>query len=162
MPVKNLTADVRVYNNDAKVGATAGWTVRDATDKGTLGLLPQSQTSSTLVVPITGLKVGDTIESYYIVGQLESAGGDVTLVANLRKLTAAAADNTDASVATVTLAHTAANDLILDSSTFVKTGLVEEVAEGETFYMLITGTTAASTDVALMAVAVSVRSVYHK
>ena len=159
---KNNVLDHRIYNNDAKVGATAGWTVRDATDIGTLGLLPASQTDSTLVVPITGLKVGDTIEGYYLLGQLESAGGDVTIIANLRKLTAAAADNTDASVETVTLSHTAATDLILNSTTIVKNGLTEVVAEGETFYMLITGTTAGSTDVALTAVVVKVRSVYHK
>lgn len=148
----------RIINVGAKVGATAGWVLGDgAVDKGLMATLPASQTTATLVVPVPGLMVGDTITAFHAIGQIESAGGDVTLVINLRKHTAAAADVSDASVGTVTLAHTDNNDVVVDSTNTSVTGLTEIVAQNETFYFLITGTTDAATDIALQGVAVEVQ-----
>lgn len=138
----------------AKVGATSGWVVAGANDTA-LVTCPASQTGSTLVVPITGLKVGDTITSFHLVGQVESAGNTATVDADLRKMTAAAADVSDASVGAITQLSVTA-DAIMSSSNTEKASLTEVVAADETFYVLITATTAASTDIALQGVAVTV------
>ncbi len=141
-----------IHNTHAKIGATAGWVVDAADDIGLLAACPASQTASTLVVPIAGLKVGDTITAFSVVGQIESAGGTVTLDADLRKHTAAAADVTDASVGAITqISETA--DAIISAQ---KTGLAEVVAADETFYVLLTATTAAATDIALQGVTITV------
>lgn len=62
----------------AKVGATAGWVVA-AADNVALVTCPASQTASTLVLPLHNLNVGDTITGFSLVGQVESAGGTVTI-----------------------------------------------------------------------------------
>lgn len=94
------TGTRKLATGSPKVGATAGWTVNGATNVGTLALCPASQTASTLVVPLDFLSVGDSIRGFYPVGQVESAGNNAVLTVELRKLTAAAADLTDATVAT--------------------------------------------------------------
>lgn len=143
----------RVINTGAKVGATAGWSLGGgAVNTGLTATLPASQTASTLVIPIPGLKVGDTITAFSLVGQIESAGGAVTLDADLRKHTAAAADVTDASVGAITQVSVTA-DAIVSAS---KAALAEVVAADETFYVLLTGTTAAVTDIALQGITVTV------
>ena len=146
------TSQERIMNLDAKAGTTAGWTVGAGDNLGNLATLPASQTASTLVVPITGLKVGDTITSFKVVGQIESAGNTATLDADLRKLTATAAGNADASVGAITQISVTADTKI----TTEKTGLTEVTAADESFYVLLTGTTAASTDVDLMSITVTV------
>lgn len=138
----------------AKAGATAGFVVA-AGDNVALVTCPQSQTGSTLVVPITGMKVGDTITSFHLIGQIESGGNAVTVDAALRKMTAAAADVTDASVGAITQLSVTADTIMSESNTN-KASLTEVVGADETFYVLITVTTGASTDVALHGVAVTV------
>jgi hypothetical protein len=150
------TGRTRILNTDGKAGATAGWAVGGgAVNTGLLATLPASQTGSTLVVPVPGLKVGDTITGFHLIGQIESAGGAVTLDADLRKLTAAAADVADASINTMTQISVTADTAITSANSAV-TGLTEVVAADETFYLLLTGTTAASTDIALQGVALTV------
>lgn len=138
----------------AKAGATAGWVVA-AGDNIALVTCPASQSGSTLVVPITGLKPGWTITSFHLIGQIESAGGTVTVDADLRKHTAAAADVADASVGAMTQLSVTA-DTIMSASNTNKASLTEVVGADETFYVLITATTAGSTDIALQGVAVTV------
>jgi hypothetical protein len=146
----------RIINTGAKIGATAGWTLGGgAVNTGLTATLPASQTASTLVVPIPGLKVGDTITAFHLIGQIESAGNAATLDADLRKMTAAAADPSDASVGTITQISVTA-DTAITSANSEKSGLSEVVAADETFYVLLTGTTAASTDVALQGIAITV------
>lgn len=143
-------------NTGSKVGGTAGWTVGGgAVDTGLVATCPASQTASTLVVPVPGLKVGDTITAFYLAGQIESAGNTATLDADLRKLTAVAADVTDASVGAITQISATA-DTAITSSNSTKSSLAEVVADGETFYVLLTATTAASTDIALQGVYITV------
>jgi hypothetical protein len=139
---------------NAKVGATAGWVVTAGTNI-CHATLPASQTSSTLVVPITGLNIGATLTAVSATGQVESAGGNVTLTMSVRKLTNAAADNTDAELGTDNVGTLTA-DTILSSSNLAVTGLTEVLAEGETLYVLFTGTTAASTDIDLTGLVVTV------
>jgi hypothetical protein len=130
---------------NAKVGATAGWVVTGSTNIGH-ATLPASQTNSTLVVPVEGLHQGDMITAWAVCGQVESAGNNVTLTGDLRKLTNAAADNTDASVSTDNVGTLTA-DTILSASNLGAGSLTEVVAADESFYILLTGTTAASTDI---------------
>lgn len=142
------------FGSDAKVGATSGWVVAAATDVGRMATLPASQSASTLVVIIDGLRVGDIITGIRVVGQIESAGGTVTLDASLRSLTAAAADLTDAAVTGGGITQVSVTaDSIVNAT---KTGIAETVAANKKYYILITGTTAGSTDIDLMGVSVTV------
>lgn len=141
-----------VLSTSAKLGTTAGWVIDTNDNLGLAATCQASRTAATLVIPITGLKVGNKITAFSVVGQIESAGGTVTLDANLRKLTAAASDVTDASVGSITQISVTADSIISSA----KTGLTEVVAANETFYVLLTATTAAATDIALQGITVTV------
>lgn len=147
----------RVYNGFCKVGATAGFAVGGgAVNTGLMATCPAGQTASTLVVPLSGvLNVGETITAVHLVGQIESAGNTVTIDVDLRKMTAAAADVVDASVATMTQISVTA-DTIISSANSTIGSLTEVVAADETFYLKITVTTGASTDIALQGVVLTV------
>lgn len=147
----------RLIQNGAKVGATSGGVVNAADNKNSLFRVPASQTGSTLVIPISNLKVGDTITGYHLVGQIESAGNTCTVDASLRKQTAAAADLTDGAVTSGSMTQLSVTaDTIMSSANTAVTGLADVVGADETFYLLVTVTTAASTDVDCQAVAVTV------
>lgn len=131
---------------NAKVGATAGWVITAGTniDHATL---PASQTDATLVVGIPGLNVGDIVTAFAVCGQVESAGNNVTLVASLRKLTNAAADNTDAEIATDNVGTLTADTILSAANLGGSLGTAEVVAADEKIYLLLTGTTGGSTDI---------------
>lgn len=138
----------------AKLGGSgAGWVIDADTALPTV-TLPASQTSEVLLVPISGLWVGDVVTSVGVVGQVESGGNNVSLSLDVRKLTAAAADITDASIGTDT-SGTLVADTILSVSNLGATGLSETLAADEMLYVLITGTTGVDTDIALMGVSVA-------
>jgi hypothetical protein len=142
-----------LLNTAAKAGATAGWVVNPAGNTGILATLPASRTANTLVVPVAGLNVGDVIRGYYPVGQVESAGNTASITFELRKMTAAAADVVDASVATSgSVSFTA--DAILGRITLPVENVNATVADGESYYFLVTATTAGSTDIALQGIVV--------
>ena len=157
-----VTAAVRVSQKrlitaGAKVGATSGATVAHADNLNSLFRVPASQTASTVVIPINGLKVGDSITSYHLVGQIESAGGTVTVDAALRKQTAAAADNTDALVTGGSMTQLSVTaDTIMSSANTAKSVTADVVGADESFYLLVTVTTGGSTDVDALAVAIVV------
>jgi len=135
-----------------RAGTTAGWTntgtnINEAT-------MAAGGTASTFTIPITGLEVGDTIESYKVIGQVESAGGAVTLDADLRTLTNAAGDPVDASIGAITQVAVTADTAVASAKTLATASLV---ATGTSYYVLLTGTTAGSTDVRLLGVEVVVR-----
>ena len=109
-----------------------------------------------MVIPITGLVVGETITGLYATGQVESAGGAVTLDVELRKHTAAAADVADASVASITQLAAAA-DTIISATNSRAADLSEVVGVNETFYVLVTATTAGSTDIALQSITLEIK-----
>ena len=141
-----------VLNAHAKVGTTAGWLVNAADNLGILARVPASETAVTLVIPVTGLEVGDTITGFSIAGQIESGGNTCTLDANLRKLTAAAGAVTDASIASITQISVTADTIIADSVG----SLTEVLAADETLYLLLTATTGVATDIDLMSATVTV------
>lgn len=130
------------------VGATAGAVQNNDTGVVTV---PASVTAGTFCIPLS-LHENDIITSFSVSGQIESAGGAVTVDADLRATTAAAADLTDASIGAITQISKTADYLINDE----KTGLSHTVISGNSYYVLITVTTAASTDVALQGVEVTV------
>lgn len=142
-----VRSETRQIGTRAKVGGTAGWTVGAADNLPYVGTVAASQTGSTLVVPIDGLKVGDTITGFKVVAQIESAGGTVTLDADLRATTNVAADPTDASIGSMTQVSVTADTAVSQE----KTGLSETVTSGKTYYLLLTATTALSTDIILQA-----------
>jgi len=130
-----------------KVGATAGWVITAGTDK-LHATLPASQTGSTLVCPLPAIPVGAKVTAVAIGGQVESAGGNVTMTMSFRKQTNAAADNTDAEIATDNVGTLTADTKITSSELGV-TGQTEVIAADEALYVLVTATTAASTDIDL-------------
>lgn len=139
----------------AKVGTTAGWVVGAGNDLSYMATMAASQTAGTLVIPIDGLTVGDTITGFALVGQIESGGQTVTLDADLRKITAVAAEPTDASVGAITQLSVIA-DTKVSSANAGKTGLAEVVAADVTYYLLLTATTGTSADIILQGALVTV------
>jgi hypothetical protein len=146
------TGQVRQINTRAKVGAGAGWAVGGATDNPTLATMAASQSAGTLVVPVDGLKIGDTITAFTINAQIESAGGTVTIDATLRTWTNVAADPTDASLGGITQISVTADT----AATATKSALSTVVAAGVTYYILITATTGSSCDIQLLSPTITV------
>lgn len=113
-------------------------------------------TNSTLVVPISGLKTGDTIVSYNLSGQVESAGNTVSLRSKMYKHTSATSDVTITEIGD-TGALTFTEDTILNYSTTAEDlGTPEVLVAGESIFVVITGSNDIFTDVALQAVEVTI------
>lgn len=149
------TTQEHAINTGAKIGATStvGWALGGgAINKGLLATLAQSATADTLVIPIPGLKVGDTITSFTIHGQLDSGGNAVTVDADLRAMTPVATGSTDASIGAITQISKTADYLINDS----KTGLTATVTSGLGYYILVTATTGATCDIEITSISVTV------
>lgn len=143
---------------DSKVGGIPGWVVA-AADNISLATLPAGVIEGKLVIPVQGLSVGDIINSFYAVGQVESAGNTVSITVELRKMTAAAADVSDATVGTTDAVSFTA-DTIINSSNVAKTlSAAETVDADKSFYFLISGTTAVSTNIALQGIAINVTKI---
>lgn len=150
-----VRSETRQIGTRAKVGGTAGWTVGAADNLPYVGTVAASQTGAKLVIPIDGLQIGATITGFNIVAQIESAGGTVTLDADLRATTNVAADPTDASIGAMTQVSVTADTAVSQA----KTGLTEVVTSGKTYYLLLTATTALSTDIILQACEITTTTV---
>lgn len=142
----------RLYQN-AKVGATAGWTVNAAADT-FMSTMAAGGTNSTLIIPLTGLEVGDKITGYHLLGQMDSAGNTATIAAKLAKFTPVAAGSVAADLAGTTMSTvTATADKALSDANAIKLiadGYVVTVEENTTYFAVITATTAATTDIELL------------
>jgi hypothetical protein len=132
------------------VGATAGWTVRAAADTA-LATCAAGSTAATFVLPLAGLKVGQAITGYGLAGQIESAGGAVTVDCSLWKHSHYddASDiqtqmDDDSEMTQISVIA----DTNIDKTNSFVTGLSQTVDSEESFFLLLTVTTAASTDVA--------------
>lgn len=145
-----------IITNGGKVGGTAGFTVGAANNVGRMATVAASQSGAKLVVPIDNLKVGWQITGFGALGQIQSVGGAVTLDLELRKLGIAAADITDASVTTMTQLAVTAQTAVGPSNAIKTLTTAEVVGNGQIFYLIVTVTTAASTDVDLMGLFVDV------
>ncbi len=133
----------------SKVGTGAGFVVA-AADNTALVTCPASQSAAILILPLTGLKVGWTITSMHLVGQIESAGGTVTVDMDIRKMTAAAADPSDASLDTMTQLSVTADTIMSAANTSKTLTTPDVVGADELFYAKITVTTGSACDIALM------------
>ncbi len=129
------------FGPGALVGASAGWLTSE-TNVLQYRLPASESTTATLVIPVSGLHVGDTITGWKFVGQAESAGNTCEIEADLRKITTVAAGNSDASVGAIAGLKLTADTAIASEVT----DLSEVVAANESFYVLVSATTAASTD----------------
>jgi hypothetical protein len=135
----------RQLGGPAKVGTSAGWVLSAANNLPYLATMAASQTGGTLVIKLDGLQIGATITGFKVIAQIESAGGAVTIDADLRAVTNVAAEPTDASIGTMTQISVTADTAAAQA----KTGLTEVVTSGKSYYLLLTATTAASTDIIL-------------
>lgn len=115
--------------------------------------LAASKTAKDFIIPIIGLKIGDVIKSFKVYGQVESAGGAVTVDAVMFRQIAVAGDPTQTDIGSITQVAVTADTLIESSKTLAAE---ETVATNESFIIGITGTTAASTDIAITSVEVTV------
>lgn len=150
------SAVVRQVASRAKVGTTAGWTVGAANNVGSIATVAASQTACTLVIPLS-VGVGETITAVGLSASINSAGGAVTLDANLRSYTpAAGATATDASIASLTQISVTAATAVTPASLGSITGLTTTVVSGTMYYLLLTATTAASTTIELNQIEVTV------
>jgi len=111
--------------------------------------LAASNTAKIAICPLPGLKPGDIITGFKIYGQIESAGGAVTLDADLRRVLHVAADVTDASLGAITQVAVTADTDVESSKTLASQ---HTVAAEYGYYVKITGTTAGSTDIAVVSV----------
>jgi hypothetical protein len=137
---------VKQISSRAKVGASAGWAIPTTTDNCILATMAASQTAGTLVLTIPELIIGHTITGFTINAQVESAGNIVTIDGDLRAITNVAADVSDASIATMTQVSVTADTAVSQA----KTGIAEVVTAGKSYYILVTGTTNANTDIVLL------------
>jgi hypothetical protein len=147
----------------AKLGGSgAGWAI-DGDNALPLVTLPASQTSEVLLIPaMAGLFVGDIVTEVGVCGQVEAAGNNVTLALDVRKVTAAAADFTDASIGTDNVGTLTADTEITagtagaNQAQLAAGSLTETLAANEFLYATLTGTTGASTDIAIAGLVVTV------
>ena len=140
---------VSIPGNHGVTAATAGWVKNN--DTGT-AKLPASETGSTMTVPIK-LDIRTTIKGFMVSGQIESAGNAVTLDADLRYTTAAAGALADASLGAIPQIAKTADYLVADSKVLATE---HKTVSGNHYYILVTGTTAAVTDIDLNAFEVNV------
>ncbi len=147
------TAQEFIINSGGRPGSGAGWlTTGTAANLFNYTLPASKTTTATLVIPVSGIHVGDTITGWKLVGQIESAGNTVLVSGDLRKITTAAGANVDASVGAITRISVTADTAVAQAAT----GLTEVAAANESFYVLVSATTTASTDIDLQGVTVTV------
>jgi len=147
---KVVNNDIHFYNTHQIVTAT-GWV--HAAD-GTITLATNLSTKK-FTIPITGLKKGQKIKGFRILGALGATTGLATVIdADLRKVTKGAGAVTDASVGSIAQVSVEA-DTVLDAE---KVGLNETVLDDYQYYVVVTGTTAndVACDVAIVGIEVDV------
>lgn len=130
---------------DFIVGATGGWVKNN--DNG-LAKLPASQTAATMIVPLS-IPLNATITGILIHGQLDSAGNTATLDASIREVTPAVGGCSDASIGAITQVSKIADYLINESKALATP---TKTTSGKSYYILVTGTTAAVTDLEVNAI----------
>jgi hypothetical protein len=127
-----------LMENDMIIVTATGWT---AESYGALRLAP-NKTTCKFTIPVTGLKIGDELVSFKIVGAASALSGTsaTTIDASLRKVYKTAGSAlTDASIADMTQVAFAAASAIYHGSAMAA---VTTVAAGYQYYILCTGTTA--------------------
>lgn len=132
--------------NIGYVAGTPGWTTSGADGLLRLGA---SVTSAVWLTPLTGLNIGDRVKAVRAVGQVESAGNTVTVLLDVKKTTAAAADFVEAALGSQATTGALTADTLIQGSVLEVANLTEVLDVGEHFFAILTGTTGISTDVAI-------------
>ena len=145
-----------------KIGTgTTGW-IRQQSSTAAADLvaitLAASLTDCKWNMAIPGLYEGDRIRGVYLLGQVESAGNNVVINVDLRRMRAIAADNEDASIVNRTLTTITADARLSRDNSYldVGDGSGVEVKEGDIHYVCVKATTGASTDISLIGMVVVV------
>jgi hypothetical protein len=132
----------RVIKANAFIGMDTNWTI----DELGHAALPASQTNEYLLIAIPGLRVGDVITGYRLLGALNSGGNAVTVdgkLVSLAKAAGATPTRVEESVM-VQVSKTAA--YALDDGA---TGLAVTVGADKTYHLWVQCTTAAATTAAI-------------
>ena len=140
-----------VNANVGKAGATATVGYVKAGANTPMVTLAQNATADTFVIPID-VKVGNIITQVGIHGQIESGGNTVTIDYALRVQTAATAGSTDALIQAGTQVSKIADYLVSEHTDL---GTPHTVLDGNCYYVLVTCTTGATTDIELLNVDVT-------
>ena len=136
-----------------KVGATAGWVSNS--DDGLIRL-PASQTSSTWVIPLVGLNIGDRVTAVRVIGQVESVGAAATVLLDVAKTTGAAADFAEVALGSQQTTGALTAQTLISAAILEVAALTEVLDSLEHIFAVVTGTTALATDVALAGVEVDI------
>lgn len=143
----------RMYQQ-AKVGGTAGWTVNAGVDT-FMSTCAASAANGTLIVPLTGLEVGDKIVGHHMVGQIESGGNAVNVFAKLYEFVPAAAASAAAVLAGTTgpTVTAIADAVISENNSLHVIGSANHVVVNadKGYFAIIDAVTLASTDIELLA-----------
>lgn len=145
---------------DGKVGSAAGWTVR-AGAASFMSTLAASKTADDLIVPLVGLKAGDVIVGYHLVGQVESGGNTATVDCALYESLPAAAASTHTILAGTSMTQlSVATDTkmsVANTKKTIESFSHKTVLEDAAYFARILGTTAASTDVEFLGLVLYVK-----
>ena len=140
------TGKAVISTSRGKIGATSGWVVAAADDT-SLNTCPASKTGSTLILPLL-VETGMRITGFHLLGQIESAGNTVTVDAVLKRVRAAAADVVTATIASMVQMSVTADTKIDNTNSY--TDAPNEVVTGDdTYFIIVTVTTGASTDIVI-------------
>lgn len=144
------TIEERIYQ-DGKVGGASGWAVRAAANSW-MSTVAASQTGATLVIPLHGLKKGDRIVGYHLLGQIESGGNTASLNCKLVRGTPVAADSdfSDIPGTSMTQLSAAADKAIVRANTYTKFKVPVVVDSDHTYMAQLTATTGSGTDIQLL------------
>lgn len=134
------------------VGATSGFVTNAAADTN-LVTCPASKTASTFVIPVSALKVGDTITGFHLIGEVTSGGGALTVDCSLFKHTAASGTDAAASLQAMTQIAVSAAGIIDETNSLTQLATQEVVGTDKSYFYLVTVTTASGCTVTLQAAA---------
>ncbi|HEY2851142.1 MAG TPA: hypothetical protein VGI97_14785 [Gemmatimonadaceae bacterium] len=137
------SAEIRHFGYGAKVGATAGWIVVHADDVSKIATLPKNCTAATLIVPLFGFKRGDRLVGAHLLGSLQAGNNNNTNVTlDIRMMTSGANGAANSSLLGTGANLTVAANTALGQSNTKTYGFDHASAAGETYYAVITATTA--------------------
>lgn len=151
--IRTTTRSKMLMNSrEGSVGATAGWTT---TDNG-LWQCPASQTSSTLVIPISGVSIGDTITALRLRGGTAGAAAKTIVWALWKNISVSGA-------ITATLVQTLTGDTTgtahaIDIETYLT--IPQKVTIKENYFVLITATTAAGVTIDITGIELDVKRTF--
>lgn len=145
----------------AKVGATAGWTVNAGVDT-FMSTCAQNATNGTLIIPLRGIEIGDRIVGHHMIGQIDSAGNAASISAKITEFAAVAAGSvaTDKTGTTGSVLSVTADTAMTEANTKKIFDTANEVLveDGKTYFAIVTATTGATTDIELLGLVLRIKA----